>query len=185
MISRAAVFVLILFSPLAMAHTGGAEAGGWAIGLVHPLLGMDHLLAMFAIGMLGARLGGPALWRLPLLFVGMLLTGAVLALNGHVLPYIEHGIALSVVLFGLMLALPRLAAGPGAALVAGFALYHGMAHGAEMPPAAVGLAYLVGMAASTSLLHLAGIVSVSRLQAGFARAGGAAIAAGGLVLAVV
>jgi urease accessory protein len=185
MIPKAAVFILTLFSPLAMAHTGGAEAGGWVAGLMHPLLGLDHLLAMFAVGMLGARMGGRALWRLPLLFVGMLLMGAVLALNGHLIPYMEQGIALSVVLFGLMVALPRVSAGMGAALVAGFALYHGMAHGAEMPLAAVGLAYLAGMAVSTALLHLAGILSVSRLQAVFARAGGVAIAAGGLVLAVV
>ena len=71
MIPKAAVFILTLFSPLAMAHTGGAEAGGWVAGLMHPLLGLDHLLAMFAVGMLGARMGGRALWRLPLLFVGM------------------------------------------------------------------------------------------------------------------
>ncbi len=185
MIGKTAVFIISLFPPLAMAHSGGADVGGWTAGLLHPLLGMDHLLAMFAVGMLGARLGGRGLWRLPLLFVGMLLLGAVLALNGHLLPHLEQGIVLSVVLFGLLVALPRVSTGLGAALVAGFALYHGMAHGVEMPPASVGTAYLAGLLVSTALLHLAGILSVLRLHAGFARACGVGIAAGGLALAVI
>jgi len=185
MMRTAAVLLLTLISPLALAHQGGAETAGWSAGLLHPLTGLDHLLAMVAVGMLGARMGGKALWRLPLLFMGLLLAGAVLALNGLMLPYLEQGILLSVVLFGLLVALPRTYAAVGTALVAGFALYHGMAHGAEMPVVATALAYISGMLLSTAGLHLAGIAAVSRLQVEFTRAVGAAVATGGLLLAVV
>lgn len=185
MISRAAVFVLALFPAVALAHGAGVATGGWAAGLLHPVTGLDHLLAMFAVGMLGARLGGRALWLLPLLFVGLLLAGAGLAFNGILLPFLEQGILLSVVLFGILVAMPRVSVALGTALVAVFALYHGVAHGAEMPLAASGFAYLAGMAISTAMLHGAGILSVARLQESLARIGGLAIAAGGLVLGMV
>lgn len=181
--ARSLVLLLTLVPGLALAHEG-AGAHGWLAGLAHPLLGLDHLLVMLAVGMLGARLGGKTVWRLPLLFVGLLAVGAVLALNGISLPYIEQGILLSVVLFGLLLALPRISAQLGMALVAGFALYHGMAHGAEMPLAASAMVYLAGMVLSTAALHLAGVIGFQSLKLRLVQAGGLGMAATGLVMAL-
>lgn len=149
---------LLLLPHAALAHPGHGEAGGLAQGFLHPLGGADHVLAMVAVGLLAALAGGRALWALPLAFLAMMTLGAGLGMAGVALPYAEIGIGLSVVAFGLALAL-RVAAPLAApmALVGGFAVFHGLAHGAEMPEDASGLAYGFGFLAATAALHLAGI----------------------------
>ncbi|MEH3117635.1 MAG: HupE/UreJ family protein [Methylorubrum populi] len=149
---------LLLLPHAALAHPGHGEAGGLAQGFLHPVGGADHVLAMVAVGLLAALYGGRALLALPLAFLAMMALGAGLGMAGVALPYAEVGIGLSVVAFGLALAL-RVAAPLAAltALVGGFAVFHGLAHGAEMPENASGLAYGFGFLAATAALHLAGI----------------------------
>ncbi|MBD8905582.1 HupE/UreJ family protein [Methylorubrum zatmanii] len=150
--------LIVLLPHAALAHPGHGEASGLAQGLLHPVGGADHMLAMVAVGLLAAFYGGRALWALPLSFLGMMTLGAGLGITGLALPYVEIGIGLSVVAFGLALAL-RVAAPLAAlmALVGGFAVFHGYAHGAEMPESASGLAYGLGFLAATAALHLAGL----------------------------
>lgn len=155
---------LLLFSSAALAHTGH-EAPGALAGLLHPLTGLDHLLAMLALGMYAAQRGGASRWALPLAFVASVAAGAVLAWAGAALPAVELGIAGSVLVFGALLALgARLALPLGVALAAGFALFHGYAHGAEAPLGA-GLGYGVGFLAATALLHAVGLALVALLRA--------------------
>jgi len=152
----------------ALAHTGHGAAGGLAAGLVHPLAGLDHLLAMVAVGMLGVQLGRRTLWLLPLTFMGVMLLGGLVAMGGVGLAVVELGILLSVLVLGALLTLGRnLPQALALALVAGFALFHGHAHGAEMPAAASGLLYGLGFLVATGALHGAGIA----LGLGLARAG--------------
>ncbi|GJD64120.1 HupE/UreJ family protein [Methylobacterium frigidaeris] len=153
-----AAALLLLSSQAAFAHPGHGDAAGLAHGFAHPLSGADHLLAMVAVGLLAAARGGRALWAVPLAFLGMMAVGGALAAAGSALPFVETGIGLSVVAFGLAAAfgagLPLAAA---LALVGTFAVFHGYAHGAEMPETASGLAYGIGFLAASALLHLAGI----------------------------
>lgn len=141
----------------ANAHTGSV-AGGFLGGLAHPVFGPDHVLAMVAVGLWGAFLGAPAIYLLPIVFPLVMAVGGVIGIAGVPLPGVEIGIALSAVVLGLMV---MFAAGPPlwvATLVVGaFAIFHGYAHGAELPPAADALAYSVGFVMATGLLHLAGI----------------------------
>jgi len=155
---RAAFAILVFFPSAAFAHTGIGDTHGFAHGFAHPLSGIDHILAMAAVGMFAASLGGRALWLVPLSFVGMMgLAGAMGAL-GMPLPFVETGIALSVVALGLVVAFrlkpPVVAA---MALAGFFALFHGHAHGAELPENVSGLAYGAGFMLATALLHVAGI----------------------------
>jgi urease accessory protein len=158
MLRFAALLAAFLAPTLAHAHVGVGEASGLAAGLVHPLGGADHLLAMVAVGLLAAALGGRALWLVPASFLGMMAVGGALGAAGVAVPFVEAGIALSVVVLGLGVALggsvPLAAA---CALAGGFAIFHGHAHGAEMPETASGLAYGAGFVAATALLHLAGL----------------------------
>ncbi len=153
-----AAALLLLSSQAALAHPGHGDAAGLAQGFSHPLSGADHLLAMVAVGLLAAARGGRALWAVPLAFLGMMAVGGVLGAAGIALPFVETGIGLSVIAFGLAAAfgagLPLAAA---LALVGAFAVFHGHAHGAEMPETASGLAYGLGFLAASALLHLAGI----------------------------
>ena len=153
---------LLLVPGAALAHPGHGEAAGLAGGLLHPLSGADHVLAMVAVGLLAAahdrQHGGRALWALPAAFLAMMALGAGLGVAGVAPPFVETGIALSVVAFGLAagfgLGLPVAAL---AALVGAFAVLHGLAHGAEMPDTASGLTYGLGFLAATAALHAAGI----------------------------
>ena len=142
----------------AFAHTGAGSAAGFAAGFGHPLLGLDHLLAMVAVGLFAAVLKGRALWLVPLAFVAMMAMGGLLAMTGAGLPLVELGIALSVVVLGAAVALGRsLPVAAAMALVGVFAVFHGHAHGTEMPAGASAVGYGLGFVLATSLLHAAGV----------------------------
>lgn len=170
----------------ALAHPGGV-GGGFAGGALHPLAGLDHLLAMLAVGLWAAQLGGRALWGVPLAFLAALAAGAGLAWAGVALPAVEPGILASLVVIGLLVAFAvRMPAALGAGLVAVFALLHGHAHGAEMPTAAAPALYALGFLAATALLHLGGLAAGRLLPHGLyaVRTAGAAVAAAGGLLAL-
>jgi urease accessory protein len=170
----------------ALAHTGIAafSANGFAAGFAHPLFGMDHLLAMLGIGIWAAQLGGRAVWLVPAAFVAVMIAGAALALVGAPLPLVEFGIGGSVLAIGGLIAFgARLPLALAMGLAGLFALFHGHAHGAELPAFAHPAAYGVGFVAATTLLHAAGsgIAYALRSQVGRLplRAAGAAMAAVG------
>jgi urease accessory protein len=183
---------LALLPGAALAHTGHGDTGGLAHGFMHPLGGLDHVLAMVAVGLFAAHLGGRALWLVPAAFVTAMAAGGALGMAGVAVPLVEIGIALSVVVLGLAVALrlnvPTLAA---MALVGIFAIFHGHAHGAEMPQDASGYAYAAGFIAATALLHGAGIalgLAVGRIGelAGrrVVQLAGSAMALAGIVLVI-
>ena len=160
--------------------------GGFAGGLAHPLFGADHVAAMVAVGLWGAFLGPPAIYLLPVVFPLVMAFGGALGILGVPLPHVEIGIAVSAVVLGAMVALaarPHLAV--AAALVGAFAIFHGYAHGAELPAGADPVAYSVGFVVATGALHLAGIAFglLARWPAGrlAVRTAGGAIAFAGLV----
>ena len=162
-----AAAVLAASGSAAFAHPGHGGAAGFSHGFLHPLGGLDHVLAMVAVGLFAAHLGGRALWAVPATFVAVMAAGGALGMAGMAVPFVETGIALSVVVLGLAVALrmsvPTLAA---MALVGFFAVFHGYAHGAEMPADASGASYAAGFLAATALLHAAGIglgIAVARL----------------------
>jgi urease accessory protein len=149
--------VLAVVPALAFAHTGHG-ALGFGLGLGHPMTGIDHILAMVAVGIFAANLGGRALWAVPLTFMALMALGGALGFAGMRLPFVEIGIALSIVVLGLVVAVRYEWPVAGAmSLVGLFAIFHGHAHGAEMPVDASGAAYAVGFVFATGLLHLAGI----------------------------
>ena len=164
-------------------------AGGFVSGLTHPVYGWDHVVAMVAVGLWGAVLGPPALWALPVVFPLVMAVGGAMGVAGLPLPQVEAGIALSGVVLGLLVALTVRAPLWIAGLVVGlFAVFHGHAHGTELPGAANPYAYAVGFVIGTGLLHLVGVGLgfVTRLPRGglVLRAAGIGIAAvGGLFLA--
>ena len=156
--SATAAAALAALPNAALAHTFGAHDAGLVHGFLHPVGGWDHLLAMVAVGLWAAQRGGKALWALPMAFVGAMIGGGLLGLAGIGLPQVELGIVLSVVALGALIALQsRLPLLASAGVVALFAVFHGQAHGAEMPEAAQPLLYGLGFALSTALLHGAGI----------------------------
>lgn len=149
-------FMTLLASP-ALAHTGHGT-DGFTAGLSHPFNGLDHMLAMVGVGLWAAQLGGRNLWLVPSAFVGTMVLGAALALYGIALPQVELGIAGSVLVIGLLIGLgTRAPTGLAAAIVALLALFHGYAHGSELPAAASAAGYAIGFVVATSLLHLAGL----------------------------
>lgn len=153
-----AALALSLLATPALAHTGHADGAGLAFGFLHPVTGLDHLLAMVTVGLYAALIGGRALVTVPLAFVAMMAGGAALGVAGAPVPMVEPMIAASVVVLGLLCVLPwGRSAGVGVALAGWFALFHGYAHGAEMPVDASGLAYGAGFLAATALLHAAGL----------------------------
>ena len=178
----AVVALLAIPSPLA-AHEGGSAAGLLS-GLWHPISGLDHVLAMVAVGILGSQLGPPAIWVLPVTFPMVMAFGGMLALMGLPLPGVEIGIGLSALLLGLMVAFeakPDLRV--AAVLVGFFAVFHGFAHGAELPAGQSAILYSIGFVASTGTLHVCGIGIglIHRWDRGkrTLRAAGAGIAAAG------
>lgn len=175
---------LALFAGTASAHTGGHAVVGFASGIAHPFAGLDHLLAMLAIGLWAAQQGGRARWAVPAAFVAAMGAGGLLAWSGTALPQVETAIALSVLVLGLLIATRRQWAVPvGMAIAAGFALFHGYAHGLEMPQAASPALYALGFVLATATLHGLGIASnlIGRRAVQWA---GAGIAATGLALMV-
>lgn len=142
----------------AFAHVEQGQAAGFLTGLKHPWSGLDHVLAMIAVGLWGAQLGNPALWLLPVTFPMMMSLGAVMGLIGMGLPGVEVGIALSALLLGGMVmgeVRPKLAV--AVLLVGFFAVFHGHAHGTELPPGQSGLLYSMGFVIATGCLHGMGI----------------------------
>ncbi len=174
-----------LLAQTASAHTFGAEGAGLIEGLAHPFLGPDHLLVMIAVGLWAAQLGGRALWQVPLAFVGVMAAGAWSAGLGLGLSHVELMIALSVLALGLMVAASvRLPTAVSGLAVSVFALFHGYAHGQEMPQASVPLAYAMGFVTATVCLHLIGIglgLTLSRMPR-VAQITGALIAMAGAYL---
>jgi len=169
----------------AYAHVGQGQAKGLINGLRHPISGADHVLAMIAVGLWGAQLGKPAIWLLPVTFPMVMAFGGFLGLVGIPLPGIEVGIALSALLLGTMVA--REAKPPmwtAAALVGFFAIFHGHAHGTELPAGQSGLTYSIGFVIATGCLHGVGIAigEVRRLRGGgrVLRAAGTAVALAGV-----
>jgi urease accessory protein len=154
----AAPAIFLALTSAALAHTGHGHASGFTHGFMHPIGGLDHVLAMVAVGLYGAMIGGRALWLVPATFIVVIAAGGALGAAGYVLPYAEIGIAASVVVLGLAVAfrlsVPALAA---MALVGFFAVFHGHAHGAEMPEDAAGYTYAAGFMLATAMLHCAGI----------------------------
>jgi urease accessory protein len=178
---------LALLPHAALAHPGHGAAVGAEAGFLHPLMGADHVLAMVAVGLLAALRGGRALWALPLSFLTLMSAGAGLGMAGIALPHADTAIALSIVAFGLA-ALVGLRAPVAllAGLVGVFAVFHGYAHGAEMPETASGLSFGLGFLAATGLLHAAGIgLGLCAARLGATRAApalGAGVTAAGLAL---
>jgi urease accessory protein len=153
----AAVAITLAFSFPAFAHDIEGT-GGFLAGLSHPVFGADHVVAMVAVGLWGAFLGAPAIWLLPIVFPLVMALGGVLGIIGVPLPAAETGIASSAIVLGLMVALaarPPLWA--AAVLVGAFAIFHGYAHGKELPDGANAVAFSAGFVIATGLLHLTGI----------------------------
>ena len=180
--------VLSTFSVPAYAHEEASAAGGVAAGFSHPFLGTDHMLAMIAVGIWGAFLGKPLLVILPMVFPVMMTVGAALAMASIPFPPVELGIAISVIALGLLiLTAARVSPVVACAVIAVFALFHGYAHGIELPATADPVGYSVGFVLATGLLHLAGI-SLGMLknlrfgEFGLRMAGATTAAAGALFL---
>lgn len=181
----AAALGLALAAGTASAHTGHGTESLFQ-GLAHPL-GLDHLLAMVAVGVWSAAaFDGARRWIAPLTFLVAMTAAALLAMAGLSLPFVEHGIALSVLMFGTMLAFAkRVPAAPGLALVAAAAALHGMAHGAELPAGASVAGYALGFLATTAALHAGGVglgVALRERGAWIWRSGGALLGLAGVVL---
>ncbi len=192
-LARLLVAMAALLAPsVALAHPGTGGASGFLHGFSHPLSGLDHILAMVMVGALAWQIGGRAVWLVPASFVAAMTAGGAMAVAGLHLPLVEAGIALSVLVLGGLVAIGRGApVALAMVLVGGFAVFHGYAHGAEMPESAGGLAYAAGFALATALLHAAGIASgvllgrwtgrgsaVMRVAGGLAAMAGAFLVAG-------
>lgn len=157
---------LIALPSAAFAHTGVGDAHGFVHGFMHPVGGIDHVLAMVAVGVFAFVLGGRALWLVPLSFVAMMAVGFLLGVGQIDVPFVELGIALSSVVIGGAAALGKpMPVGAAMALVGVFAIFHGHAHGAEMPADASGFTYALGFMAATALLHIAGVAAAMGVAA--------------------
>jgi len=182
------VALAVLVPTAAFAHPGHGPEIGLIAGFLHPMSGIDHILCMVAVGVFAAVLGGRALWLVPLSFVGMMAVGFLLGANGVTLPFVELAIGLSSVVIGAVAAWGKpMPVSAAIALVGAFAIFHGHAHGAEMPANAGGLQFALGFMTATALLHVAGIagaVGVAKLAGRYgrplARIAGVAFAVGGI-----
>lgn len=184
------VFAVLFVPTLAQAHPGGDHTHSFSHGFAHPFSGLDHLCAMLAVGLYAAQRGGSARWALPLTFVAFMAIGGALGMNGAQFSFTEQAIAASVLVLGIVIAaaarLPMAAVLPA---IAGFALFHGLAHGAEMPATAAGSTFAVGFLIATVSLHLAGLAAgmfgAKCVSATTVRYAGGAITACGLYLCLV
>ena len=185
LLSLSAIALLLLWPVVAWAHVESGQAGGFVSGLSHPVSGLDHVLAMIAVGLWGAQLGAPAMWLLPVAFPMMMAFGGMLGLMGIALPGIEIGIAASAIVLGALILgetkMPLLGA---LLLVAIFAVFHGHAHGTELEPGQNAMLYSLGFVICTGTLHGVGIGMglVHRWQVGrlALRGAGSLVMAGGL-----
>ena len=184
----ASTALLVAATPALFAHDG-FHATSFAAGFSHPLGGLDHLLAMLAVGILAVRCAAQgarqALWQVPAAFVGMMVVGGLLSIAGMPLPWVELGVALSVLVFGVLIALASAPTPARAAVVVGFfALLHGHAHGSEMSGSFAGFA--AGFVVATSVLHAVGIagglVVAQQLAQERVRLAGGALAVASLAL---
>jgi urease accessory protein len=187
---RLLIASLLVLPALAHAHVGAAPAHGFFHGLQHPLFGLDHLLAMAAVGLWAAQLGGRAVWAVPASFLGVMTLGGLAGMSGWNLPLVETGILLSVLLLGILITFSvRVPVWAGAALVGMFALFHGHAHGAEMPADVSGWLYAAGFLAATAVLQAAGLGTGIALKnfrwAPALRIAGAVVLLGGVTLTLV
>jgi len=174
---------------LASAHPGHEHASSFMTGFIHPMVGLDHLLAMLAVGLWGASLGGRALWAVPTAFVATMLLGGGLVITGVQVPFIEQGIALSVILMGALLVSAIRFPLVASATIAGlFALFHGAAHGVEIPLHTSAMEYGLGFAVATLALHIVGLgfgTAMIRFQTPIiTRITGSIIALAGVFLAI-
>lgn len=184
---RIAVISLVLAAATpALAHTGAGSVEGFAHGVMHPLTGLDHVLAMVAVGLWAGLVGGRARFVYPAAFVGAMALAGLWAMAGGQLPGFETGIALSVVILGLAIALkaspPLMAGGLACGL---FAIFHGFAHGAELPENASGASYAFGFLLATAALHGAGLIAASLVAVRaplVARVAGGALALAGVAI---
>lgn len=141
-----------------LAHTGTGLPGGWVAGFMHPFSGVDHLLAMISVGLWGAFLGRPLIHILPVIFPAMMVVGAILGMFSVPLPPVDLGVAVSVLVLGGCIALAiRAPTWVASLVVASFAIFHGVAHGRELPSAADPVSYSAGFVMATGLLHISGI----------------------------
>jgi urease accessory protein len=178
---------ILLATRIAEAHPGHAGHGGLAGGFAHPFSGIDHILAMIAVGLLAAQIGGRAMWLLPLTFVTLMTGGGLLNLAGLTVPWVEQGIMASVLVLGLMIAIAaRMPIVMPLFLIGLFAIFHGYAHVAEMRTGASPAGYALGFIAATTMLHAVGIgLALAARQLGsrqIVRYAGVAIAVCGLLL---
>jgi urease accessory protein len=149
---------ILLLPSLAHAHVGVGETGGFLHGMGHPLSGLDHICAMVAVGLWASQMGGRAIWAVPLTFVGVMALAGALGMFGFRVPFVETGIVVSVLTLGVLIAAAvRLPLSSSMIIVGLFAIFHGYAHGAEMPETASGLACAAGFVAATAFLHACGI----------------------------
>ena len=177
---------VMAFSGMAQAHPG--HVGGYLAGIAHPFTGLDHLLAMLAVGVWAAQLGGRAKWLVPASFIACMAVAASVGLSGIALPMVESGIATSVLLLGLLIAFSiKLPIALSASIVGLFAVFHGYAHGAEMPQLSTPWVYGIGFMLSTAALHGLGLLLGSGLHkkaAGLRAIGILIIASGGWMMVV-
>jgi urease accessory protein len=183
---RVSLWWLLLCPASAFAHMQQGEAAGFLTGFLHPISGLDHVLAMVAVGLWGAQLGAPAIWVLPVAFPLVMAMGGMLGLMGVPVPGIEYGIAASAILLGAAVTLEVRASLVVTALLVGvFAIFHGHAHGTELPPGQSALLYSMGFVIATGCLHAVGIGigAVHRWTWGekLLRAAGAIVCLGGVV----
>ena len=184
-----ATTALTLSPGFALAHAGvDGHTHGLAQGFLHPVSGLDHVLAMVMVGVLAWRMGPSAMVRLPVGFLGTMALGGAVGMAGLVLPATEMVIALSIIVIaGLVVLNARVAPVAAMGVVGAFALFHGFAHGVELPAAASGLGYAAGFLAATALMHATGIAlgaGMDRLGARTARMAGAAASVAGAVLLI-
>jgi urease accessory protein len=182
---RLAFLALAIVAPtIAHAHSG-AHMHGFGDGLAHPLTGLDHLLAMVAVGFWAASLGGAARWLVPAAFVSVMTLGAFVGVSGLQLPAVEYAIAASVVVLGLLVAFEaRIPTAAAAALVGVFALFHGFAHGVEAPLGQSFLLFGAGFVLATAALHAVGLgLGALRFGGALTRVAGFSVAAAGMYFA--
>jgi len=187
-VRTAVIAAFSLLPTAALAHPGLGPATGLAHGFAHPISGLDHILAMVMVGLLAYELGGRALWLVPTTFVFVMAMGGALGMAGIDVPLVEVGIALSVIVLGAIVALGIKAPTAAAVAIVGlFAIFHGHAHGAEMPEDAGGMAYAAGFLLATAVLHATGIVlgflvgrAGERYGAVLVRSAGALVALAGI-----
>jgi urease accessory protein len=181
---HAVALLAVLWTQSALGHALQGEAGGFLTGLLHPISGADHVLAMVAVGLWGAQLGAPAIWVLPVAFPLVMAMGGMLGFLSVPIPGVEYGIAASAIVLGAAVAFEVRPALVVAALVVGcFAIFHGHAHGTELPPGQSAVLYSMGFVIATGCLHAVGIGigTVHRRPWGrqLLRGAGAVVAAGG------